>query len=262
MPELIEVEQYRQAAEAAVGRRLAGPVQVPPGYVRGGPAEELAAVLPGAVVRAARRHGKVLLLDLDTAGEAPVLGLRFGMTGRLVVDGVAPVSELVYGSSADRPEWDRLVLPFDGGGVLRINDPRRLGWVELDPDLSGLGPDAATVSAAEVRVALDGAATPLKARLLDQTRLAGIGNLIADEVLWRARLSPLRLAGGLTPAESAALARSIRDSIRRLSEAGGSHRGALQPYRARGGPCPRCGAALLRSRIGGRATLWCPAEQH
>jgi formamidopyrimidine-DNA glycosylase len=259
VPELIEVEAYRKAAEPLVGRRLEEVERLDPGVIRGGatPAD-IRAVVEGSTVAAVHRHGKLLLVELV---DRPVLGLRFGMTGRLVVDDHAPIDDLEYGSSADRPEWDRFVVRTAPHGGFRINDPRRLGGVELSPDVARLGPDATTVTAKQLAAALDGSATSLKARLLDQSRVAGIGNLIADEVLWQARLAPGRRAGSLSADEVSTLARSIRASVRRLAALGGSHRGALQPVRKRGGPCPRCGATLLRSRIGGRTTLWCPAEQ-
>ena len=94
--------------------------------------------------------------------------------------------------------YDRFAVRFADGGALVMRDPRRLGGVELDPSEDRLGPDALTVTPAGLRKALAGSTAPLKARLLDQARLAGVGNLIADEVLWRAGLSPLRPAGSLT----------------------------------------------------------------
>ena len=146
----------------------------------------LVAALTGAEVIAARRRGKLLLLDTDDA----VLGLRFGMTGRLVVDGLAAIDELEYGSRRDDPAWDRLALAFDGGGTLRVNDPRRLGGIELDPDERTLGVDALAVTERQLAAALAGSHAPLKARLLDQARVAGVGNLLADEALWRAGPRP------------------------------------------------------------------------
>src|SRR5690606_7502787 len=119
----------------------------------------------------------------------------FGMTGRLLVDGGAAIDRLEYSSDRNDPGWDRFVLTFREGGDLRLRDPRRLGGIELDPDESRLGPDALGLTPAQLRRALDGSAQPLKARLLDQARIAGIGNLLADEILWRAGLDPARPAG-------------------------------------------------------------------
>lgn len=114
---------------------------------------------------------------------------------------------------------------------------------------------------AELRRALAGAAAPLKARLLDQHRVAGVGNLIADEVLWRASLSPQRPAGGLGPAEVRRLRRHLINAIADLIVGGGSHTGVLGPHRHPGGRCPRDGADLTRSLVGGRTTWWCRRHQ-
>src|SRR5206468_7393996 len=163
--------------------------------------------------------GKLLLLDTDAGG--PVLGLRFGMTGRLLVDSRAAIERLEYGSARDVTAWDRFTLRFDGGGDLRVRDPRRLGGVELDPDESRLGPDVGSLRPAALAAALAGSEAPLKARLLDQGRLAGIGNLIADETLWRAGLSPVRPAGSLTPNELRRLHRHLKGTLADFLERGG-----------------------------------------
>ena len=257
MPELIEVELYRTAAEALVGRTIAAVTTGDPLLLRGLPPSALADALAGRTVVAARRHGKVLLLDLDAGGP---LGLRFGMTGRLVVDGVAPIVELLYSSGRDDLRWDRLVLELRGGGSMRVSDPRRLGGISLDPDLSRLGPDAPAITASELATAIAGAVA-LKARLLDQHHVAGIGNLICDETLWRTRLAPGRPGGSLGPDEVAALRRTLRSTVRTLTRRGGSHTGDLQSERRADGHCPRCGERLARDVIGGRTTYWCRAEQ-
>ncbi|MFM7065002.1 MAG: formamidopyrimidine-DNA glycosylase, partial [Actinomycetes bacterium] len=114
---------------------------------------------------------------------------------------------------------------------------------------------------AALAAALVGSATSLKTALLDQSRLAGVGNLIADETLWRARLDPVRPAGGLDTDEVAGLARTLRSTIRMLTRRGGAHTGDLQEQRRRDGRCPRCGDRLDRRTIGGRTTYSCPSEQ-
>ena len=258
VPELVEVEAYRRLAQRAVGRVIAA-VEAPDSwYLKGGlTAEELGAALPGEKVTAARRRGKLLLLD--TTG--PALGLRFGMTGRLVLDGEAGVEELIYSSRRREPAWDRFALVFSDSTRLAVSDPRRLGGVLLDPVEAHLGPDAATISPAELRVALSGSRRALKARLLDQARVAGIGNLLVDEMLWRAGLDPRRPAGELDANELRRLHRHLRATVAELSERGGSHTGDLMPARLRGSLCPRDGAALARDTVGGRTTWWCPAHQ-
>lgn len=257
MPELIEVEGYRQAAERTVGRRIAAVHAPDTWYLKGVDPAVIEAALTGRTVSGARRRGKLLLVDTD----GPVLGLRFGMTGRLVVDGFGPVEELAYGSSRDDPAWHRFGLSFDGGGELILIDSRRLGSVELDPDEERLGPDAATVGLDELRAVLDGSRAPLKARLMDQARLAGVGNLICDETLWRAGLDPARAAGSLSPEEQAHLHAHLVGTIAVLTERGGSHTGDLQDQRHRDGICPRCGTPLERRTVGGRTTYSCPQHQ-
>lgn len=228
-------------------------------YLKAGlTSSDLAAVLTGRSFAAARRIGKLLLLDV---ADGPTLGLRFGMTGRLLVDGSAGVDDLVYASVREEPAWDRLRLGFADGGELRIADPRRLGGVFLDPDESRLGVDAASVSLSELHRALAGSAAPLKARLLDQTRLAGVGNLAADEVLFRAGLDPRRPAGSLGRAEVRRLHRHLVGTLAGLIAGGGSHTGVLQPHRMTGGRCPRDGTPLVRRTIGGRTTWSCPLHQ-
>lgn len=258
MPELIEIEFYRQAASVTVGRRIASVDAPDAWYLKGGlDAARLADVAMGATVEAVRRHGKLLLVDL---ADRPSLGLRFGMTGRLVVDGDSIIERLEYSSHRQDPAWDRVGFSFVGGGEMRVSDPRRLGGVELDPELTRLGPDAAAITPAALRRAVAGPVA-LKVRLLDQGRIAGIGNLIADDTLWRASLSPRRAGGSLDDRELHHLAKSIRTSISELTAAGGSHTGALQSLRTGGGLCSRCGGPLDRTTVGGRTTVWCPGHQ-
>lgn len=258
MPEMLEVEIYRRAAEHTVGRRITE-VHAPDGwYLKGGPdPAAVRAALRGQRVIGTRRRGKLLLLD--TSG--PVLGLRFGMTGVLDVDGSDAIDALEYASGRRDPAWERFVLQFDDGGALRMRDPRRLGGVELDPDEERLGPDAAEVGSTRFAEILASSSAPLKARLMDQAQLAGLGNLLTDEILWRAGLDPARPAASLSAEEAAALRRTMRSTIRVLGRRGGSHRGDLQESRQRQGRCPLDGEPLLRRTIGGRTTYSCPRHQ-
>lgn len=259
MPELPEVEAYRALAETTVGRRIAA-VDTPDAWIiKGGQS--------GAVVRAAllgerftstRRIGKLLLLDTEPGA---VLGLRFGMTGVLEVDGTRGVEELRYASRRAEPQWIRFVVRFDDGGELRLRDPRRLGGVQIDPPEERLGVDARSVTPAQLREALAGSTAPLKARLMDQGRVAGLGNLLTDELLWRAGLDPARPAGSLSSAEQRRLHRHLRATVEELMERGGSHTGDLQDARVRGGRCPKDGTELQRRTVGGRTTYSCPKHQ-
>lgn len=260
MPELPEVESYRRlAAKAALGRAITEVDAGDAWYLKGGAtAEEVSEALVGSKFVAARRRGKLLMLD--TAG-GTTLGMRFGMSGRLVIDGSAGVDQLLYSPADDGSRrWERFGVRFADGGIMAMDDPRRLGGVELDPDESRLGPDALTVTAGQLEAALAASATPLKARLMDQARLAGVGNLIADEVLWRAGLSPLRPANSLSRNERLRLQKHLRSTIEGMIGAG-SHTGKLMPAREVGGVCPRDGTPLTRATVGGRTSWWCPKHQ-
>jgi formamidopyrimidine-DNA glycosylase len=256
---MLEVEMYRRLAASTLQRPIVA-VDAPDAWVlKGGlSAPEVVGALVGRAFVEARRIGKLLLLD---TGGGPTLGLRFGMTGVLEVDGVAAAEDWAYASSRKVPAWARLTVRFDDGGALLLRDARRLGGVELDPDEHRLGVDAAAVTPAQLRALLAGSAAPLKARLMDQARLAGLGNLLTDEILWRAGLDPARPAGELSAAELRRLHTHLRRTIAVLGERGGSHTGDLQDSRVRGGRCPRDGAELLRRTVGGRTTYSCPEHQ-
>lgn len=348
MPELAEVEAYRRLAEGhALRRPIAEVLAADEWYLKGGlTAPVVTAMLVGHVLVRAERRGKLLLLPTDDDG--PVLGLRFGMSGRLVVDGMAGVDDLWYGSKRDEPRWNRFALVFADGGRLVMSDPRRLGGVTLDPTLSRMGPDALTITLGQLRHALapvprknqakvgpvpdsdpvripvtdsgsapalvtatgsavssgsavsagsaDGVSagpatgstigtgsatgstfgtgsTPgpaglaltsrmsLKGRLMDQSRLAGVGNLAADEILWRAGLAPTRPASSLTQAEVRRLHRHLRSTLKDFLERGGSHTGELMVERHPGGLCPKDGTPLVRATVATRTTWWCPRHQ-
>ena len=256
---MLEVERYRALAAVCLGRRITAVDADDPWFLKHGlDGPTVAAVLVGRSFGAARRIGKLMLLDVDGG---PTLGVRFGMTGALFVDGVAAIARLEYTRDLSDPRWDRFVVRFRGGGQLCVRDPRRLGGIELDPDESRLGVDAGQVTRAQLRALLATSTAPLKARMLDQSRLAGIGNLLADEILWRAGLDPARPAGSLTPAELRRLHRHLEATLAQLAERGGSHTGDLQAMRSRDGTCPRDGAALQRRTVGGRTTYSCPRHQ-
>lgn len=260
MPEGIEIELYRRLAERVLDREIVAVTAEDAWFLKEGlTGRALAqAVLQRSFV-AARRVGKLLLLD--TSGEGPTVGVRFGMTGRLLVDGVGPIDKLEYSSGRDEPAWDRVRFGFADGALLSVRDPRRLGGVVLDPDEARLGPDMFDLTARRLGEVLAGSTTAVKARLLDQTRVAGIGNLIADEALWRAGIDPAREAGSLTAAEVRRLHRHLLVTLEVLTERGGSHTGDLFASRGPGGRCPRDGAALVRRTVGGRTTWSCPKHQ-
>ncbi|MGB5757460.1 MAG: DNA-formamidopyrimidine glycosylase family protein [Acidimicrobiales bacterium] len=259
MPEGVEIEMYRLHAERVVGETVASVHGPDDWFLKNGTTEaELVAVAVGTTVTAARRRGKLLLLDLSSGD---TLGLRFGMTGRLIVGDEAAIAYLEYSSQRNDPAWDRFWMVFESGVELRIRDPRRLGGVELNPDEDRLGFDAFTITMGQLQDRVLVGKMPLKARLLDQQRIAGIGNLIADETLWRAGLDPARPADSLDRNEIRRLHRHLRRVLGDFMAAGGSHTGRLQQARVRGGHCPRDGTELLRREIGGRTTYSCPRHQ-
>jgi formamidopyrimidine-DNA glycosylase len=255
---MVEIERYRQLADRVVGRTIAKVDARDAWYIKDGNSPRtIARVLKGRTITGTRRIGKLLLVDTD----GPTIGMRFGMTGRLVVDDVDGIEELIYSSKRKEPAWDRFAIVFTDGSRLAINDPRRLGGVGLDPREAHMGPDAGEVSFDDLRTALQSDA-PLKARLVTQTRLAGVGNLIADELLWRAGLAPERAARSLDAAELKTLHKHLKATLRDLHKRGGSHTGDLIAHRKPGGRCPKDGAALKRATVGGRTTWWCPEHQH
>ncbi|HSO95207.1 MAG TPA: DNA-formamidopyrimidine glycosylase family protein [Acidimicrobiia bacterium] len=270
MPEILEVEEARQLIEARALDRAVATVEAPDAWYlkRGLTGELIRRILPGHRFTTARRRGKLLLLDTehptaeepgDTSG--PTVGLHLGMTGRVLVDGIAAGEPLLYASDRENPVWHRFTIRFADGGSLALRDPRRLGAVELEPVEDRLGPDAFTLNAARLRAAVGTRRTPIKAALMNQAVIAGLGNLLVDEILWRAGIAPGRIAASLDRAEEARLARSISTTLRVLGRRGGSHTGDLMAARQPGGFCPRDGAPLRRETVAGRTTYWCPVHQ-
>ncbi len=258
MPELVEVELSRRLSERLVGRRVRSAQLLDP-HASTRDAEELARSLKGATFAAPRRRGKLLLLDTDHH----TLGLHFGMTGRLMIDGKLAIERLVYSSQRREDRWIRFAVDLVDGGRLELHDPRRLARVFLDPDEGALGPEAATLTLAQFRsvLASRGHGVAIKARLLDQSRLAGVGNLIADEALWKAGIAPARLTSSLSEDEVRLTHRTLRATIGALLRRGGSHTGRLMAARVPGGTCPADGHPLAIATVGGRTTYWCPAHQ-
>ena len=246
MPELPEAERARQQIDRVLGREVVA-VDDRDTYVcrPHAPGEIAGALISHALVRTHRR-GKFLWVE----STGPVLGLHLGMSGRIDVD--APPAP---------GNWDRFAIEFAGGGRLALHDKRRLGRALLEPDFAHVGPDAAEVGRDTFRARVGRGTAPLKARLLDQGVIAGIGNLLADEILWRARLSPRLPAGELSAEQLDGLRRALRAAVRSAIRKGGAHTGDLIPERRRDGACPRCRTGLARATIGGRTTYWCPVCQ-
>jgi len=248
MPELPEAERARQQIERALGREIVAVDDSDTYVCRPHAPGEIAAALVGRRLTAAHRRGKFLWAE--TGEDGPELGLHLGMAGRISVD-EAPAPN----------HWDRFVLDFADGGRLALRDKRRLGRAQIEPDFSHVGPDAAEVSRDMFRARVGKGGLQLKAKLLDQGAIAGVGNLLADETLWRARLSPRRIAGELSTEELDHLRRQLRAATRDAIREGGVHTGRFVQARGRGGTCPRDGTPLERATIGGRTTYWCPTCQ-
>jgi len=272
MPELPEVETVRSdIAPVLEGGRITEAAITDPRLVRPFAPEIVAAELVGERVGSVDRRGKYLIVRFES-GRVLLIHLR--MTGSL--------RHGRSGTLADDPHR-RAVLRMDNGSDVAYRDVRRFGtWELLEPGevtaylAARLGPEPlGTLSAARLGTRLAGRRAPLKAALLDQRTLAGLGNIYVDEALWYGRLNPLRRAGGLDAEELRRLNRSIRKALRLgIERQGASLRdyarpggesGAMQDefrvYGRDGLPCVRCRTPIAKARIGGRGTHYCPRCQ-
>lgn len=273
MPELPEVESVRRQLEPAlVGRRFERVSIDDSRLVRPYEPAEVAAELEGERVAAVERRGKYLVVRFESSR---VLLIHLRMTGSLLH---APADSL-----QDDPHR-RAVVRLEDGSDVAYRDVRRFGtWLLLEPGEAepylgarvGDEPLDTLFTAARLGERLAGRRTSLKAALLDQRTVAGIGNIYADEALWRARLNPVRPAAGLDRAELRRLHRAIRDALEhglarqgstlrdyRLPDGGsGSMQHEFNVYGREGEPCPRCGTPVEKIRTAGRGTCYCPACQ-
>jgi formamidopyrimidine-DNA glycosylase len=270
MPELPEVETIRRRlAPVLEGATIEAAEIVDPRLTRPVDPALVAEALVGERVTALERRGKYLLWRL-ASGRTLVVHLR--MTGSL---------RHAEGGELPDDAYRRATLALDTGARLGYRDVRRFGtWELLEPEhlrpyLAGrLGPEplAASFSAARLHTLLAGRRAPIKAFLLDQRRIAGVGNIYADEALWRARIHPLRPAGSLDRAEVAALHRALRAALRKGIELqgstlrdyvtpdgdGGGMQREFHVYGRLGEPCDRCGRPIERIVVAGRGTWLCP----
>ncbi|MEV6285602.1 DNA-formamidopyrimidine glycosylase family protein [Kribbella sp. NPDC051770] len=268
MPELVEVESARSVIEKhGLGRRIVEVDDSDSFVCRPHRPGEIRDALVGGVLLNARRQGKSMWCEVRGGSSTISLGIHLGMSGKIVVAD-ADGAEIDGGDYWEgRREvgdysWARFTLGFEDGGRLMLVDPRRLGRVRLDPPVGELGPDAQTMTPDQFRAALSsGGSTPVKARLLDQHRIAGIGNLLADEALWRARLHPGTNVRDLSSAQVTKLLRSVRATIAAAFRGGGVHTLTIVPWRRVGGTCPRDHAPMTTGTVGGRTSWWCSVEQ-
>lgn len=277
MPELPEVESARLTVEGSALNREIAEVDDRDTYVcRPHAVGDLREALVGRSLVGALRQGKTMWCPTSGVhgkGEAgPDLGIHLGMAGRVVVTDPGGGSREGgdwpgggYGRGANgadrKPEWDRFTLTFADGGVLRLFDKRRLGRVRLDPPLDGLGPDAERVKRAEFTQRMARGRSPVKARLLDQSVVAGVGNLLADETLWQASISPLIPVDEMSDEDLTALHRALRKATKAAIRHGGVHTGDVIGYRRANARCPRCDGEMVKGTVGGRTTWWCAQEQ-
>ena len=255
MPELPDVEVFRRTvAHSSLHRPITGVDARDPQVLDGISARRLTEELIGVELAATLRRGKQLYVRCDSGA---ALAMHFGMTAY-----VDP------GATADpTPEHTRLTLFLDDRRLAFV-DQRRFGRVGLvdDPDRNieerGLGPDALDLGATDLQAILDGSRGSLVATLMDQSSIAGIGNIYSDEILFHARLDPQAPARGLTDAESGRLHRQLRRVLERAIEAHAQPdrmpRGWLIHAREDGAPCPRGNGTVRRYSASGRHAYWCP----
>jgi formamidopyrimidine-DNA glycosylase len=272
MPELPEVETARLLiADLGLDRRITGVDDADTFVCRPHSPGELREALTGRTLTAAHRRGKTMWCEtsgLDgSAVPGPDLGIHLGMSGRIVV--TAPDGWVAEGGDPPgrdaqprKAEWDRFTLEFGDGGRLALFDKRRLGRIVLNPDIDALGPDAAKVTPAQFRALITKGTIAVKARLLDQSKIAGVGNLLADEILWQAKVPPATPVNHLERKDVDALYRALRKVLAAaLATGGGAHTGDVIAARRPGGSCPRCGAQMVHGTVGGRSSWWCFREQ-
>jgi formamidopyrimidine-DNA glycosylase len=278
MPELPEVETVMRGLQARLQGRLIRHAAVHRDGMRWPFPPSLAARLTGAAVTGFRRRAKYILMRLD-GGDSVLIHL--GMSGRMVIGPVRP--NII-------PAHEHLTLETDDGWRVGFVDPRRFGSVDLlrteaeDTHrlLAGLGPEplGEDFTPAVLSASLAGRSTPIKAALLDQRNVAGLGNIYVCEALFRAGISPRRLAGSVAGARAARLVPEIKRTLIEAIAAGGSSlRDFVQPtgelgyfqhawkvYGREGEPCERCPgppacAGIARITQSGRSTFHCPRFQ-
>ena len=282
MPELPEVETVRRGLLPVMEGAVIARAEVNRPDLRWPLPDRMADRLTGRTVMALRRRSKYILADLDS-GET--LLVHLGMSGRMLISG-AQLGTFYHDHPAPQ-KHDHVVLNMANGARITFNDARRFGAMDLLATerahehmlLAGLGPEPFGNDFNEPYLAarLKGRKTPIKAALLDQRIVAGLGNIYVAETLFRARISPLRLAGDLAEPQIHSLVPVIREVLTEAIDAGGSSlrdfrqaNGELgyfskhfQVYDREGDPCetPGCTGTITRTVQSGRSSFWCPTCQ-
>jgi formamidopyrimidine-DNA glycosylase len=256
MPELADVDGYRRRFAAhAAGHRIVRVSVADAGVLRNRTKSSFGRSLEGRTFGEASRHGKWLEAPTD----GPSLLFHFGMTG-----------ELLWTAESESHPYDRVTFRLDSGELI-YRDQRKLQgiWMAEDEEearrvMGRLGPDALGISKDQLAEILGNRRATLKPALMDQSLLAGLGNMLVDEILWHARLDPGRPCSSLSGAEISSLHGALKSVLRSSVRAGTvpAKKGWLTAARGiRGAACPRCGKPLRVDKFGGRSSWWCPSCQ-
>lgn len=282
MPELPEVETVRRGLEPLIGHRIVGcdvrrrdvvrdRTRPTPNPRRG--VIDAAALGVGYMITDLLRRGKQLAMAVERETQQRVVLIQLGMSGQVT---------LVNTPRIPQAKHVHAVWTLNGGQRIAFRDPRRFGGIKLLSDLQSLkqtwdtlGPDALTIQANALGNAISASRRMIKAALLDQSVLAGVGNIYADEALHRSGIDPRAFCDTLTPERTRLLAESIRGVLSAAVDARGStlrdYRDASsvpgeaqllhRVYNRAGQACPGCGHAIASTRIAQRSTCWCPSCQ-
>ena len=280
MPELPEVETVRRGLLPVMEGHVINEAQVNRPDLRFPLPDRMAERLTGQTVLNLRRRSKYILADLSTGD---TLLIHLGMSGRMLISG-AVLGDFHHDHPAPQ-KHDHVVLTMSNGAKVTFNDARRFGSMDLMPTahwqdhklLAGLGPEPLgnVFNESYLSQRLKGRQTPIKAALLDQTLLAGLGNIYVCEVLFRAKTLPTRLAGNLTSSEITAIVPIIREVLTEAIDAGGSSlrdfrqtdgelgyfQHTFRVYDREGEPCFTCQTPILRLAQSGRSSFYCPTCQ-
>jgi formamidopyrimidine-DNA glycosylase len=262
MPELPEVETVVRSLAPLVGRRIVSAEFRSLRVLRGGDPDGMAAALAGRRIAGIERYGKFIVIPLEGGG---YLLIHLGMTGRLLLGG--PIGKHTH-----------VILTLEDG-VLMFDDSRQFGCFQLSHEfparVARLGPEPLEISLADFRAALKRHKTRVKALLLNQRFLRGVGNIYADEALFRAGIHPLAIAGRLRGERPRKLYEGLQAVLREAIDAGGSsisdyvdaqgRKGFFQfshrVYQRTGEPCVRCGTPIRRVLVTQRSSHFCPQCQ-